>query len=396
MGAANTSRNQVAVIGEKLDSGSAGTELSCLPALTDQLSSRAAGGSVIRGPSSEWESGEIQQSEAAAAGTVAPVTAISDRAEMRRAGSASKVSLMRWLPGLLVLGAIWGSSFLFIKVGISQLHPAYVAFGRVASGAVTLLVILILMRASLPRSFASWGHNAVVAVIGVAAPFTLFGYGEQRVSSILAGIWNSITPLVVLPLAVIVFRTEKMTARRLIGLILGVIGAFIILGVWQGSGDSSLAGQLMCLAAASCYGVAIPYTQKFLSRRPESGLAMSAAQLIVASAVLALVAPVLGAPVPDLGELSWQVIGSVLTLGAVGTGIAFVIHLRNIRVVGATTASMVTYIIPIFATALGAVVLGERIAWYQPIGAAAVLLGVAVAQGVRFRRTRVEVPVGAR
>jgi len=303
---------------------------------------------------------------------------------------------MRWLPGLLVLGAIWGSSFLFIKVGISQLHPAYVAFGRVASGAVTLLVILIFMRASLPRSFASWGHNAVVAVIGVAAPFTLFGYGEQRVSSILAGIWNSITPLVVLPLAVIVFRTEKMTARRLIGLILGVIGAFIILGVWQGSGDSSLAGQLMCLAAASCYGVAIPYTQKFLSRRPESGLAMSAAQLIVASAVLALVAPVLGAPVPDLGELSWQVIGSVLTLGAVGTGIAFVIHLRNIRVVGATTASMVTYIIPIFATALGAVVLGERIAWYQPIGAAAVLLGVAVAQGVRFRRTRVEVPVGAR
>ena len=319
------------------------------------------------------------------------VTATTDRPGTERAVSPN-VGVARWLPGLLVLGAIWGSSFLFIKVGVSQLHPVYVALGRVASGAVALVLILILTRTSLPRNLRTWGHNAVVAVVGVAAPFTLFGYGEQRVSSILAGLWNSITPLVVLPLAVIVFRTEKMTVRRVIGLIFGVIGALIILGVWHGTGGSSLTGQLLCLAAASCYGIAIPYTQKFLSHRPESGLAMSGAQLIVASVVLALVAPLMGAPVPRLGELSWQVIGSVLTLGAVGTGIAFVIHLRNIRMVGATTASMVTYIIPIFATAIGAVVLGERIAWYQPIGAAAVLLGVAIAQGVRFKRNRVVGP----
>ncbi len=321
-------------------------------------------------------------------GTVSPVAATTRQAERQQPQLIRDVGVARWLPGLLGLGAIWGSSFLFIKVGVSQLHPAYVALGRVASGAVTLVLILILMRVRLPRSLASWAHNAVVAVIGVAAPFTLFGYGEQRVSSILAGLWNSITPLVVLPLAVFVFRTEKMTVRRLIGLILGVIGALIILGVWHGTEGSSLAGQLLCLGAASCYGIAIPYTQKFLSHRPESGLAMSAAQLIVATVVLALIAPLLGARALHVGDLTWQVIGAVLTLGAVGTGIAFVIHLRNIRLVGATTASMVTYIIPIFATALGAVVLDERIAWYQPIGAAAVLFGVAIAQGVGLRRHR--------
>jgi drug/metabolite transporter (DMT)-like permease len=80
------------------------------------------------------------------------------------------------------------------------------------------------------------------------------------------------------------------------------------------------------------------------------------------------------------------VIGSVLTLGAVGTGIASVIHLRNIRLVGASTASMVTYIIPVFATVVGVVVLGEGITWYQPVGAALVLLGVAVAEGMLFSR----------
>jgi drug/metabolite transporter (DMT)-like permease len=289
---------------------------------------------------------------------------------------------------MLVLGSIWGSSFLFIKVGISELHPLYVALGRVASGMITLLLILLATRGRLPRSIGTWAHNAVVAVIGVAAPFTLFGYGEQRISSILAGIWNSVTPLIVLPLAVLAFRTEKMSVRRVLGLLLGLIGALIILGIWQGNGESSLVGQLLCLAAAACYGVSIPYTRKFLSSRPESGLAMSAVQLIVASVVLAVVAPLVSGTIPNVRGLSGPVIASVLTLGAFGTGIAFVIHLRNIRLVGASTASMVTYIIPVFAALIGAVVLGERIAWFQPIGAAFVLLGVAVAQGVGLRRSQ--------
>ena len=308
-------------------------------------------------------------------------------AEADLTSPAQSVAVRQWLPGMLVLSAIWGSSFLFIKVGVSELHPLYVALGRVSSGVIALLLILVVTQSGLPRDLRVWGHNAVVAIVGVAVPFTLFGYGEQRVSSILAGIWNSITPLVVLPLAVIAFRTERMSVRRLVGLLLGLLGALMILGIWQGVGGSSFTGQLLCLAAASCYGFAIPYTRKFLSHRPESGMVMSTVQLLVACAVLALVAPVLGAPMPVLDSLSWQVIASVATLGALGTGIAFVLHLRNIRLVGATTASMVTYIVPIFATVIGAAVLSERVTWFQPVGAVIVLLGVAVAQGVRFRRT---------
>jgi drug/metabolite transporter (DMT)-like permease len=218
--------------------------------------------------------------------------------------------------------------------------------------------------------------------VGVALPFTLFGFGEQRISSVLAGIWNSVTPLIALPMAVLVFHTEKMTPRRVLGLVLGFVGAATILGVWQGVGGSSLAGQLMCLTAAACYGVAIPYTRRYITPRPESGLAASAGQLLIATVLLAVVAPLAGGGYPAVAQLSGPVVASVAALGVLGTGLAFVLHMRNIRLLGASTASMVTYLIPIFATVIGVLVLGEELAWFQPVGAAVVLLGVAIAQGV--------------
>jgi drug/metabolite transporter (DMT)-like permease len=113
---------------------------------------------------------------------------------------------------MIGLALIWGSSFLFIKLGVSALHPFYVTLGRVSCGAATLLVVLLVTGDRLPSELVVWAHNTVIAVVGIAAPFSLFAYGEQRVSSTLAGIWNSMTPLVVLPLAVFIFRTEDDVA----------------------------------------------------------------------------------------------------------------------------------------------------------------------------------------
>ncbi|CAN5880161.1 DMT family transporter [soil metagenome] len=302
-----------------------------------------------------------------------------------------------WLPGFLALAVIWGSSFLFIKVGVAELHPLYVTLGRVAIGALTLLSALAVTRTPLPRDLRLWAHLTVVGTFGVALPFTLFAYGEERISSTLAGIWNATTPLVVLPLAVLVFRTEPMTRRRVVGLVLGFLGVLVILGVWQGVGGGALTGQLMCLGAAACYGVAIPYFKRFVAGGAESGVAISAAQVLTATAVLAVVAPIVAGRPPAPNELSLEVIGAVLALGALGTGTAFVIHTRNIRLAGASTASMVTYLIPVVATLAGVLVLGERLAWYQPTGAAIVLVGVAVSQGMlrwpARRPARAEHPV---
>ena len=103
----------------------------------------------------------------------------------------------------------------------------------------------------------------------------------------------------------------------------------------------------MCLTAAACYGVAIPYTRRFLTPRPESGLAVSASQLLIATVLLAVVAPLAGGGFPAVTELSGPVLASVAALGVLGTGLAFVLHMRNIRLLGASTASMVTYLIPV-------------------------------------------------
>jgi drug/metabolite transporter (DMT)-like permease len=297
-----------------------------------------------------------------------------------------KTGLRTWLPGFFGLAAIWGSSFLFIKVGVEELHPLYLALYRVAAGAATLVAVLAVTRVRLPRDARLWGHLSVIATVGVALPFALFGYGEQRIPSVLAGIWNATTPLIVLPIAVFAFRTERMTGRKAIGMALGFLGVLVVLGVWRGVGGSELTGQLMCVAAAACYGVAIPYAKRFVSDTGVPGLTLAAGQLVVATAVLAVVAPLVAGAPPSPAALSGEAVASVLTLGAVGTGIAFVINFRNIRLAGASTASMVTYLIPIFAIAIGVVALGEGLSWYQPVGALIVLLGVATSQGLLLLR----------
>ncbi|WP_091551494.1 DMT family transporter [Micromonospora pattaloongensis] len=312
---------------------------------------------------------------------------------MTTATAPDKAELRSWLPGFLALGAIWGSSFLFIKIGVRELHPVYVTLGRVAAGALTLLVVLAVLRDRLPRDPRLWLHLAVVAAIGVALPFTLFGYGEQLgVASMLAGIWNATTPLVVLPMAVLVFGTERMTARSATGMVLGFVGVLVVLGVWQGVGGAQFTGQLLCFGAAACYGVAIPYQKRFIAAGRESGVALSAAQLLLATAQLAIVAPLVAGAPPAPTRLSADVVASVLALGALGTGLAFVINLRNIRLAGASTASTVTYLIPVFAVLIGVTALDERLTWHQPVGAVIVLAGVAVSQGLLGRRRRALAP----
>ncbi len=298
--------------------------------------------------------------------------------------------LRAWLPSFLLLAAIWGTSFLFIKVGVRELHPLWLTFGRVLAGAATLLVVLVATRDRLPRDARLWGHLVVLAALGVAIPFTLFGFGEQRVSSVLAGIWNATTPLVALPLAVLAFRTERMTLKRAAGIGIGFAGVMLVLGVWRDVGGAQLTGQLMCFGAAMCYAVAIPYQKRFVAGRADSGVSIAAAQLIVAAVQLAIVSPLLAGAPPVPTRLSGPVLTSVLLLGALGTGLAFVLNFRVIRVAGASTSASVTYLMPIVATLVGVLVLDEHLVWNQPLGAFVVLIGVAVSQDAlgRLRRAR--------
>ena len=297
-----------------------------------------------------------------------------------------------WLPGFLALAVIWGTSFLFIKVGVRELHPLWLTFGRVATGALVLVAIMLVTRDRLPRDPRVWAHLVVVAALGVSAPFTLFGFGEQRVSSVLAGIWNAATPLVALPLAALLFRTERLTRALAAGIAVGFLGVLVVLGVWRDVGGSELTGQLMCFGAAMCYAVAIPYQKKFIAGRPGSGVSFAAAQLLMALAQLAVIAPLVAGAPPAPWRLSGAVVGCVLALGALGTGIAFVLNFRVIRIAGASTSASVTYLMPVVATLVGVLILGERLRWNQPAGAVVVLVGVALSQGLVARLRAARVP----
>lgn len=277
-----------------------------------------------------------------------------------------------------LLALIWGFSFLLVKIGERALDPTALTFGRVSIGAVTLGAIVAAGGDRLPCAPATWAHLAVTGLLMNALPFTLIALGEQHVSSVLAGIWNATTPLFTVPVALVLIPDERLSRQRVAGLGVGFAGVLTVLGIWRAGGTSSLAGSLMCLGAAGCYGVGFPYSRRFLTAGTDGPLALAAGQLICATAELALVVPVL-AHVPH--SLSADVLGSVLALGALGTGIAYVLSFSIVRDAGATAAATVTYIIPVFSTLAGILLLREPLGWYQPVGAAVILAGAATAQG---------------
>lgn len=283
-----------------------------------------------------------------------------------------------WQVRLILLAAIWGMSFVFIKGGLESLAPLQVALVRMALGTTTLLALLWTRGESLPDDPRAWAHLATVAVVGNVIPFALFAYGETSTTSVLAGIFNATTPLFTAPIAMLMLRDEGLTASKVAGLVVGFAGVLVVLGVWNGMGTGDFAGNLMCLAASASYGLAFPYLRKYLTGRGGSMLSLAAGQLLCGTIELAIITPFLTA-MP--GTLTITAVGSVLALGILGTGIAYSINYSLIRDTGATNASTVTYLIPLFSTVAGVSIVGEPLSWYQPVGGIIVILGVAISQG---------------
>jgi drug/metabolite transporter (DMT)-like permease len=288
-----------------------------------------------------------------------------------RPAPAARSSLVQsWRVQFVALSAIWGSSFLCIKVLDDVWSPVQVALARIALGAIFLVGVLALKGAPLPRGRTVWVHIAVAGAFMNALPFTLFAFGEQHVSSVIAGLWNGTTPLMTLVAVLILLPGERPDRRRLAGLAGGFAGIVVLLGPWQGLGGDELLGHLACALGACCYGIGLTYTRRHLSARPESGLSLATAQLLCATAMLAVFAPLSGAP---SFALNGGQIAGALVLGVLGSGVAYVLTHAIVRAAGPTTFSLVTYVIPIFSTILGVLILSEAVSWNEPVGAAIVL-----------------------
>lgn len=275
------------------------------------------------------------------------------------------------------LAVTWGASFLFIKVALEGQSPAQVVLGRLAAGAVTLAVISVARRSRLPRDPVAWAHLTVVAVLLCDAPFLLFAWAEQRIPSGLASIYNAATPLMTAMWALAALPGERPTRARMAGLVTGFAGVVLVLGPWRLTSSRQLLAQLACLAATACYGAAFTYLRRYVSPRGIAPLPTATLQISLAAMIALALAPwtATGAI-----RLSPGITGSVVALGALGTGIAYVWNTSIVASWGATIASTVTYLIPVVGVALGAAVLSETLTWNEPTGAVIVILGILTTQ----------------
>ncbi len=296
------------------------------------------------------------------------------------AAAVGRRPALDWRIRFAGLSLIWGFSFLLIKVGTDGYAPFQVTFGRLLFGTLVLAVAMVVKRERLPRGRRTWLHLAVAALLLNAAPFSLFAYAELTIPSTLAGICNATSPLWGMALSMVALSEDRPTRRRVAGLGLGFLGVLTVLGAWQGFHGLDVTGTSMALLASLCYPIGWIYVRRTLAGGGHSNLSLIGSQLGVATLQLALVTP-LFAGFPS----SFPVVPllAVAALGALGTGLAVLVQYGLVNEVGPTTAQMVTYFIPVIATAAGVAVLGESLGWNTPVGAAVVLAGAALTQSRR-------------
>ena len=288
-----------------------------------------------------------------------------------------KTSSSSWLPAYLILGFVWGCSFIFIKLGLEFLTPFGVAFVRCALGALTLLLIAKWRGYSLPKDPMVRFHLWVVAVLLNVIPGIFYAWAETVVTSVLAGIINAVTPLMTLLAIMAVNRQEKPKAFQVIGLFIGFLGVLTVLGAWNGLGDNPLWAIVVLMSAVTCYGISFPYTRRFVMPYGLKSESIVSMQLLLAAVTLL---PFFLFNGVERYEYMPGPLLAMLALGVFGSGLAYLWNFKVMELAGSAIASSVTYLTPVVAIIVGIIFLGEQVTWYEPVGGLIVLLGAAIAQ----------------
>lgn len=267
---------------------------------------------------------------------------------------------------------------MLIKIGLAGFEPLQLAVLRTGSGALAVVLVLLLIGQRLPQGAIVWFHCGVVGILLAGLPAVLFAWAETHITSVLAGLFNAGTPIFTALAGLLLARGQRIGPNRAMGLLVGLLGVGLMLGAWQGV-SGNLAGSAAAIGATTCYGLGIQWQQRYLTPRAENPVSLVAAELVIAGLALLVVDVLTG----SFAATSWQLVPTiaVVMLGSVGTGLAFVMFFRVLQRAGALTAATVTYATPVVSTVLGVMILGEALSWNQPVGALVVLTGVALVQG---------------
>lgn len=273
---------------------------------------------------------------------------------------------------LVILAALWGGSFVFMRVAVPALGPIPLAFTRVTLAAAALLALAAAQR-RMPDFRERWREFAVVGIVNSALPFVLFCYAEQYVTASAAAILNATSPFFG-AIAAAIWLGEALTWRKVAGMTLGLAGVAVLVG-WHP--DTMTAHTMLaiaaCLAASVCYGLGGTYTKRKLAGVPS--FAIACASQLAAAIALAPMAPFATMP----GPVTALVAANVAALALASTAIAYLIYFRLIAEAGPARALTVTFLIPLFGVLWGYLFLGEALSVNMLAGGALIVTGTAIA-----------------
>ena len=283
---------------------------------------------------------------------------------------------------LLALSVLWGGSFFFLAVALKELPPITIMLLRVSLGALPLLLFLKLKGEALPASLRIWGMFAVLGLLNNALPFVLYAFAQLRIESGLASILNATTPLWGVLVAHLFTRDERATPGKIAGVLLGFGGVAVMIGAGARLGGEALA-ILMCLGATLSYAFAAVFARRFRSLGIKP-LTVATGQLIGASLLLLPFSIALERPwiIAPPSPVTWAAIAG---FALICTSFAYWLYFRLLESAGATNALLVTFLIPVTAILLGALVLGEALEPRHYAGMVLIALGLAAIDGRPFR-----------
>ncbi|MEM8824536.1 MAG: DMT family transporter [Pseudomonadota bacterium] len=294
----------------------------------------------------------------------------------------SRPTTANWA-SIILLGLIWGGTFMIVAIALRGYGPVTVACARTTLGAAALLALAVAFGRPAPKFTPSL--IAFVAAIGIltsALPFFLLAWGQQHVPSAFAGLSMAVLPLFVLPLAHWLVPGDTLSWRKLGGFGLGLIGALVLLGpgiTAAGGGDLEALGRLACIGASVCYAFGSIATRRC---PPVDGIWLSALSLVV-GAILLIPAMLLTEGVP--GPADPLVMGAIVFLGLIPTGLAALLRVQVIRTAGPSFMTLVNYQVPVWSMIFGWAVLSEELPGRFFVALALIATGLAVSQSGRRR-----------
>ena len=284
------------------------------------------------------------------------------------------MKLKHWFIFIL-LGAIWSSSFMWIKIAVQEIGPITLVAFRVLFGLLFGIAVILIQRVQLRRNLKEWTPLFVLGITNVAVPFFLISWGEQSIDSAVAAILDATVPLFTILIAHYLLRDDKMTWPKVLGLLMGFAGVVILMSKDFGASLGSVLGQLAVVLASVFYAGSAVYARK--TTEDTSGIMRSVGPLVSATAVMWLATFLVESAVqiPQLG-ITWI---ALLFLGILGSGVAFIMLYYLVHEIGPTRTSMVTYLYPLGGVILGVAFLNEELSWQSMIGAALIVLSLVVA-----------------